>query len=204
MATVKQKVKKRADGVTYSRPRKRANRTARRVDMKPLAVALTVVLLGLGIYAIVVLTDRNTTAPSGTPAPNFTLTDSQGRTFSLSDFRGKPVVLFFMTTGDWCRPCIIETRDHLVPLQNTFGNRIQIISLELLPNDESDADLNAHKATFGANWIYARDTANVAQKYGVTTLSNIIIVDQGGYIRYSGQDPSYDQMVNVLRSLGVS
>jgi len=32
----------------------------------------------------------------GQPAPDFTLADSDGRRFSLSDFRGKKVLLVFL------------------------------------------------------------------------------------------------------------
>src|SRR5579885_645413 len=42
----------------------------------------------------------------GMPAPEFTLTDLQGRTQSLSGYRGKVVLLNFWAT--WCKPCTTE------------------------------------------------------------------------------------------------
>lgn len=42
----------------------------------------------------------------GQPAPNFTLKDENGKTVSLSDFRGKYVLIDFWATG--CKPCIAE------------------------------------------------------------------------------------------------
>lgn len=202
MATVKQRLGKGDRPARYPRPRKRANRIAPRVNLKLIALAIVGGLLVGGIYAIANL-PHGSNVPAGSPAPDFTLTDSTGRTFSLSDFRGRPVVLFFMTTSDWCVPCKVETRDGLRPLQDNFGQRVQIISIEVLPKDRSDADLNAYRAAYGSNWIYARDTAGVSQKYGVTALSTVIIVDQNGYIRFAGADPSYDQLASVVRSLGV-
>ncbi|MFQ5870576.1 MAG: redoxin domain-containing protein [Candidatus Geothermarchaeales archaeon] len=164
---------------------------------------VVIILLIAGIFAIVSV-PRSGQPSQGTPAPDFALVNSRGQSFSLSEFRGKPVVLFFMTTGDWCLPCKVETRDHLRPLYDAFGNRVQIISIEMIPSDYGDDDLNAYAATYGTNWIYARDTIGVSQRYGITTLSTVVIVDANGNIVFSGADPSFDVMSNVLVSLGVS
>lgn len=159
-------------------------------------------LLAVGAFAIAILPNLSGSSPPGTPAPDFTLFDSQGRAFSLSDFRGRPVVLFFMTTGSWCLPCEIETRDHLMPLDSSFGNQIQIISIEMIPQDYGDPDLNAYRTRHGSDWIYARDTGGVAQRYGITTLSTIVIVDSGGSIVLTKLDPTVSEMSAVLRRLG--
>ena len=175
---------------------------ARERTAKLIAIIGVVVLLATGLGYLVVNTFGGST-PSGSLASDFTLVDSNGNAFRLGQFRGRPVILFFMTTSDWCLPCKIETRDHLRPLYYTYGSRVQIISIELLANERSDADLNAYKATYASPWIYARDTARVGSTYGVTALSTIVIVDQVGYIRFRAADPTYDQMSNLLRSLSL-
>jgi len=159
------------------------------------------VVLAAGFGYLIV--NRLGTGNPGSLAPDFTLVDSDGNTFSLSQFRGRPVVLFFMTSADWCQPCKVETRDHLRPLYDAYGSRIQIISIEMLL-EYSNADLNAYKATYGTPWIYARDTVGVARSYGVATLSIGFVVNQSGYIRYGpAADPPYSQLVSVLQTLGV-
>lgn len=166
-----------------------------------IVVGAVVVLSAVAIYATISFSTGGS-SPPGKTAPDFTLVDSTGRTFSLGDFRGKPVVLFFMTSGDWCLPCKIETRDHLVPLQETFGSRIQIVSLEMIPENYGDADLNAYRAQYGSDWIYARDTTGVARAYGVRTLSTIVIVDSQGTVAFFRTDPPFETMAQVLRDLG--
>lgn len=55
----------------------------------------------------------------GSPAPDFTLTDQDGRTVSLAGLRGRRVILFFypaaMTPG--CTKEACDFRDSLAPLQ---------------------------------------------------------------------------------------
>jgi len=173
---------------------------ARRRQLRFVAAVGIVAFLAAGLAYLAA--NRLEAANPGSPAPDFSLVDSDGNLFTLSQFKGKPVVLFFMTTADWCQPCKVETRDHLRPLYDTYTGRIQIISIEMLL-EYSDADLNAYKATYGTPWIYARDTEGVARLYGVTSLSTVFVIDSSGSIRFGpAADPSYSQLASVLQALG--
>ncbi len=56
----------------------------------------------------------------GSPAPDFTLTDMAGNPVSLSQFKGKVVILNFWAT--WCPPCRDEMPS-MEKLYNEYGDK---------------------------------------------------------------------------------
>jgi peroxiredoxin len=63
----------------------------------------------------------------GKTAPDFTLTDLDGKEHKLSDYRGKDVMLVFWAT--WCPPCMFEI-PHLIALRNTVSeDKLAILAI---------------------------------------------------------------------------
>ncbi len=117
-------------------------------------------------------------------APNFTLVDINGEQFSLSDYLGKVVLLDFFAT--WCNPCIMEI-EHLKGLYDKYSpDHLVILSISVDPYSDTVQVLqNFIQQNEEMTWTVARDTDNVAYKYGVSPIPHLVIVDAEGYKRHS-------------------
>jgi peroxiredoxin len=116
-------------------------------------------------------------------APNFTLVDISGEQFSLSDHLGKVVLLDFFTT--WCGPCIFEI-EHLKGLHNEYSpDQLVILSISVDPYTDTVPILQSFAQQNEMTWTVARDTDNVAYKYGVSPIPHLVIVDAEGYKRHN-------------------
>ena len=76
---------------------------------------------------------------NGTAAPNFQFTDLSGNVHTLSEYRGKVVVIQFF--GAECGYCQNDAKDTLVPLYNTYYKndaKVQFLGMEVdgSPNSE--------------------------------------------------------------------
>ena len=116
-------------------------------------------------------------------APDFTLKDTGGNTFSLSDYEGeKVVVLDFMFTT--CVPCEKFVKDALEPYsKNMDNNDVVIISVSVFGEDD-ESELRNYAKDFG--WIHAMGDSNgdIELAYGVTGTPKLFIIDKNGQITY--------------------
>lgn len=80
-----------------------------------LAAFFLILIVAAGVIGYVAFTPREqaagTTLGVGAVAPDFTLTDVNGGTFTLSSFRGKENVLLFFNEGLSCSPCLNQMTD---------------------------------------------------------------------------------------------
>ena len=100
----------------------------------------------------------------GKRAPDFSLRTVEGKKVSLSDYKGKAVLINFWAT--WCAPCKIEM-PWLVALRNQYAAQ----GFEILGVSEDDADTpRAKLAKFGQeqglNYPLLVGDDAVSRKYG--------------------------------------
>lgn len=112
-------------------------------------------------------------------APDFTMTDVYGNTFSLHDFRGKVVVLDFFAT--WCAPCLEEI-PNLKYINDKFGSACQVISISVDPYSDTDEQLRQFREDNDMMWIVALDTQDINMNYNVSAIPTIYVIDGNGNI----------------------
>ena len=114
-------------------------------------------------------------------APDFTLTDIDGVEFSLSDYRGKVVLLDFFSL--LCGPCIDEI-PHLKVVHEEFGEDLIIISISVDPYYDTVERLQQLRQEHGIDWIITRDTIGIYNTYDIQLIPTLVIIDQEGYIQH--------------------
>ncbi|MDL1956337.1 MAG: TlpA family protein disulfide reductase [Candidatus Desulfofervidus auxilii] len=111
-------------------------------------------------------------------APDFTLPDLKGDKISLSDFRGKIVILEFFTT--WCKSCRL-----IVPDLNQLYNRYRdknVIFLGISLDENVDRIYDFAKKLNIAYPILIGNEDIVLKYGGISVLPHLVIVDPKGRI----------------------
>ncbi len=123
-------------------------------------------------------------APLPQIASDFTLTDLEGHKFSLSDFKGKVVLLDFWAT--WCVPCQTEI-PKFIEWQKQYGPQgLQILGISM---DDDEPPVREFQKRFLFNYPVAMGTEHVAELYGgVMGLPANFIIGRDGkiYARHVG------------------
>ena len=114
---------------------------------------------------------------SGTPAPDFTLQTVDGRMVSLSDFRGKAVVVNFWAT--WCPPCRSEMPD----LQQTYSERADDVVVLAIDVQEAREPVRRFVEQYGLTFPILLDTnGDVTQSFGIQSLPTSFFIDREGRV----------------------
>jgi len=113
------------------------------------------------------------------PAPDFTLMDLNGKTWTLSELKGQVVFVNFWAT--WCPPC----REEMPSMQKLFSMmpKDKFKMLAIL-NKDSPALAKTFIAKLGVTMPVLNDQANIiGPTYGLTGLPETFIIDKQGVLR---------------------
>ena len=112
------------------------------------------------------------------PAPDFSLTDLQGRKLNLADYRGKVILLDFWAT--WCVPCQTEI-PRFIEWQKKYGDQgFQVIGISM--DDDARAARKFVKR-YKLNYPVVMGSEKLAKSYGgILGLPANLIVDREGRI----------------------
>ncbi|WP_321275801.1 TlpA disulfide reductase family protein [Thiomicrorhabdus indica] len=128
------------------------------------------------------------------------LQDMQSKTFDLSSYRGKVVLVNFWAS--WCPPCVHEMPS-MAGLKSQLGSKnFEILAVNL---GEAKADIEKFMQAHPLNFpVLLDETGQTAQSWKVMAYPSSFIVDKTGQIRYAlfgATDWQSDTHVNKLKSL---
>ena len=134
-------------------------------------------------------------------APDFTLADLKGQKISLSDLKGKVVLLNFW--GTWCGPCKREIPDFVSLSKKHKKNGLEIIGVTL--SSGSPEKIQDFSQKWKINYtlltdINGNETQSVTARYGqatsqpITGIPTTFIIDRDGYIRQRYVGPRSEEV----------
>lgn len=98
------------------------------------------------------------------------LTGSDGKTFTMKDFRGKLLLVnfFFTHCPDVCPPQTAALNTVLNKLGQFERDSVQFVSITIDPDNDTEAELEKYKKPFAikGNWIFARSDKETLAKLG--------------------------------------
>ncbi len=141
----------------------------------------------------------------GQPAPDFTLRDLSGNPHTLSDHRGRVVVINFWAT--WCPPCRVE----MPALQDTYetyrDQGVVVLAVNLTQVDELDA-IEPYRQELGLTFPILLDSASEVSNglYRVLGIPTSVFVDRDGVVQevFVGAIPLEELDTKIRNLLGGS
>jgi peroxiredoxin len=130
-------------------------------------------------------------APAGKPAPAFTVTDLNGKTVNLADYKGKTVVLEWTNFG-----CPFVQKHYqsgnMQALQKKYGGEVVWLAVNSTNKDSSDwtdaGRLTAQLKQFDAKpaAYLVDEPGKMGMAYGAKTTPHMYIIDPSGTVVYNG------------------
>lgn len=132
----------------------------------------------------------------GEIAPNFILTDINGKKHSLNDYKGKNVMLLFWAT--WCPPCLQEI-PHLIFLRNKVSDdELAILAI----SDERLSKVKNFVERVKINYTVFAAAGNLPSPYNtIRAIPSTFFIDPQGRIKIVAEGAtSFGEILAILRA----
>lgn len=125
-------------------------------------------------------------AKIGEAAPAFTLKDQSGKDVSLSDYKGKIVVLEWFNDG-----CPYVVKFYGNGKMNEWATAYKAKDVVWLAINSTSSSTQEHNAKVATDWKIERPVLNdsdtkVAKMYGATNTPHMYVIDAEGKLAYKG------------------
>lgn len=146
-----------------------------------------------------VKTDFNSKLKKGTMAPNFKLKNLSGETISLSDYKGKKILLNFWAS--WCPPC----KEEMPSIQKYYEERadksnVEVITVNMTKHEQGDIErvkkfIREHKLTFP---VLLDEKGEIMNLYNIRVFPTTYIINEAGMITDIASLPLDDKIIEDL------
>ena len=131
---------------------------------------------------------------------NFSLADLKGKTHTLTDYRGKVVLVNFWAS--WCRPCVLEMPELTQLKQHMAGLPFEVIAINV---GERKNRVTHFVKRINFNLPVLLDISSKAfNEWNIKIMPGSFLIDASGIVRYrvSG-NPGWDneQTLSIIEQL---
>ena len=139
---------------------------------------VVIALAGAGILWLVFRPKPQRPVTQGERAPGFTLPEVPSGKLSLSQYRGKVVVLNFWAT--WCPPCVMETPSLEQFAEKMKHDGVVVIGVSV---DENGQQLRQFIKSYHLTYPIARDPRRkLSHRYGTFKYPETYIIGRDGHL----------------------
>lgn len=132
------------------------------------------------------------------PAPDFKLTSYDGKEISLSDYKGKNVVIFF-SEGAMCYPSCWDQINEFTKDAKKFVEKNAVVLTVVVDTKSDWAEAVRKDPKLGNAMVLLDSDKKVSDSYGVLTIESsmhrgqypghtYVIIDEDGVVRYEYDD----------------
>lgn len=146
-----------------------------------------------------VAADFNSKLKKGTMVPSFKLKNLSGETISLSDYKGKKILLNFWAS--WCPPC----REEMPYIQKYYEERadksnVEVITVNMTKHEQGDIErvekfIEEHKLTFP---VLLDENGEIMNLYNIRAFPTTYIINEDGMIADIVSLPLDDKIIKDL------